>query len=274
MAKKRNVVSKEQADRESLEFRLKDLRQSFHKIEPTLRYKVGERVQRGCVKSSIVTEVLDDGQILKLHEIYTDTNYGRPLDYERDDYVLWHQVVPYRTFKENDAIPIFVHKSDIQLNYSQRDLSGFFTTVYSFGLDMDPEYQRGNVWNIEDKVALIDSIFNDVDIGKFVFILLEYSNECIPLYEILDGKQRISAIIDFHENRFAYKGKLYHELNRRDQNHFENYSISWAEVKNVTLKQKLEYFLRLNTSGKPQDPEHMKKIRRLCQLLTDKFVGL
>ena len=51
MAKKRNVVSKEQADRESLEFRLKDLRQSFHKTEPTLRYKVGERVQRGCVKS-------------------------------------------------------------------------------------------------------------------------------------------------------------------------------------------------------------------------------
>jgi hypothetical protein len=69
------------------------------------------------------------------------------------------------------------------------------------------------------------------------------------------------------ENRFQFKGKYYHELSYRDQSHIEDYPISWAEVRDITLKQKLDYFLRLNVSGKPQDPEHLKNIREMYEEL-------
>jgi uncharacterized protein with ParB-like and HNH nuclease domain len=73
------------------------------------------------------------------------------------------------------------------------------------------------VWELEDKVALIDSIFNNVDIGKFAFIHLNYGEKYT--YEILDGKQRMRAILDYYENRFQYKGKYFNELSCREQNH-------------------------------------------------------
>lgn len=257
-------MTPEQVIQNQLDQQLNDCRASRHKTVPTMTYKIGERVQRGSVKSSTVTEILDDGHILKLHEIFTENNYGKPYDRERDDYVMWYQVTKYHTAEENDALPTFTHRGSLRrLNYSQRSLMGFFSMVYRFGVDMDPIYQRGNVWSLEDKQALIHSIFNEVDIGKFVFIHLDYKGGDLPLYEILDGKQRLNAIIDFFENRYTYQGKYYHELSYRDQAHLEDYPISWAEIQNITLKQKLEYFIRLNVSGKPQDPEHMKRVEDL-----------
>ena len=38
-----------------------------------------------------------------------------------------------------------------------------------------PDYQRGYVWEQEDKELLLDSIFKNIDIGKFVFIRLSDS---------------------------------------------------------------------------------------------------
>jgi uncharacterized protein with ParB-like and HNH nuclease domain len=69
---------------------------------------------------------------------------------------------------------------------------------------MNPDYQRDLVWSLEDKVNLIDSIYNDIEIGRFAFIKTDYSKNNFDFdkdfyWEILDGKQRISAIIDFFE---------------------------------------------------------------------------
>jgi hypothetical protein len=101
--------------------------------------------------------------------------------------------VPYRDFSGDKPI-----KGDhvFRLHYSQRSLDGLVHMFYSFGINMDPDYQRGLVWTLEDKQALIESIFDDVDIGKFVFAQRPFEANA-PGYEIIDGKQRLSALIDF-----------------------------------------------------------------------------
>lgn len=62
-----------------------------------------------------------------------------------------------------------------------------------------------------------------------------------------------------------YKGKHYSELNWKDRCHFKNYSVSRAETgkDEITQEKKLRYFLKLNTSGKPQDQEHMEKVKKM-----------
>ena len=70
---------------------------------------------------------------------------------------------------------------------------------------MNPEYQRDYVWSEEDKVDLIDSIMHHRDIGKFVFVEnpFDHSKERGgDSYEVLDGKQRINAIIGFINGEF------------------------------------------------------------------------
>jgi hypothetical protein len=251
--------SKDQID--LLEHRLNDLR-SYYINEPTIQYKVGDKVIRGNIKETIITEIIDNGKIYKVHEICTNNNYGRPFDSERDDYVIWHDIIPYidRT-KES-----FIQNEDLNIRYSQRDITSLLILYCNAGVDSDADYQRGNVWNLSDKQSLIDSIFKHIDIGKFTLIRRVWKCKT-KLYEILDGKQRLNAIIEFYENRFEYNGKKFYDLSIRDQNHFQNYSVSYGElssdIKEITNEQKYRYFLKLNTGGKLQDPKHIKYVEEL-----------
>ena len=46
--------------------------------------------------------------------------------------------------------------------------------------------------------------------------------------------------------------------------YFENYSISYGELsKKTTEKQKYKYFLKINSSGRLVDPEHLKYVQEL-----------
>lgn len=112
-----------------------------------------------------------------------------------------------------------------------------------------------------------DSIFRNIDIGKFT--LRSFKTKQDFLYEILDGKQRLTAIREFFEGRFKYKGKTFQELHPFDQNHFEDYDISYASTEPLTDEQKYRYFLKLNVSGVPMDEKHLKKVEKMLETLTN-----
>ena len=74
-------------------------------------------------------------------------------------------------------------------------------------IQLDPVYQRlGEVWTLEKKQLLIDSIINGFDIPKLYFhefVGPKVINRRNYEYAIVDGKQRLSAIWQFIENDFA-----------------------------------------------------------------------
>jgi len=264
MSKKMTEEQKKEHTAKQLVFELKQERQKFIN-EPTILYKVGDRVIHGAIKESYVKEVLDDGKILFLHEICTENNYGNPYDYERDIYVSWQDIQYHR----EDTPEVFRKEEPVFFQTYQQDISSIWNRYYHFGIDMNPDYQRGNVWALEDKVALIDSIFNNIEIGKFSFIELPFK-ENSPSSEVLDGKQRITALVEFKEGRFKYKGYTYRDLSFTDQNHIRHYSVSVSTVEHMTQAQKYEYFLKFNTYGKEQDKEHIKFVKSLLKKASTK----
>jgi hypothetical protein len=145
-------------------------------------------------------------------------------------------------------------------NTDLRELIGKVLEEYA-GVDMEPEYQRDYVWEDKDKEALIDSIFNNVSIGHFVFCKNEFKTNS-KAYEILDGKQRLSTLVAFFEDRFQYKGYYFSELSRRDKNHFEGFGVTFGTLEYPTLEQKYLAFISLNTSGKVMDKEHLANIQK------------
>lgn len=158
---------------------------------------------------------------------------------------------------------------DIRLNFQQRHLSHLLRLMFSkYGIDLNPDYQRGNVWTLDQKISLIDSIFKNIDIGKFTVI----KRLCGPnpnkpitdlLYEVLDGKQRLTAIYEFYIGKFQYKGKYFYELHPMDRYHLIEYNISYAESEQLTNEQKYRYFLKLNATGVPMDKEHIEKVKQM-----------
>jgi uncharacterized protein with ParB-like and HNH nuclease domain len=259
--KKKVELSPEEQQKLSLERELQDVMDNLHLIpEPKFILEVGTPVRYGSHINPIVTNVLLDGKAYEITFSTEHTNYGRPYTTHGNKRIIdW-----LRIRKEADEnTEQFSFRDDMKLHYSQRTFGDLFSKAYRFGIDFNPPYQRDHVWSLEDKIALIDSVFNNIDVGKFVYVRNEYVNETTPMFEILDGKQRATAILEFYEDKFKYRGKYFSELCTRDQDHFEDYNMSYAEIQYATLEQKIQIFVRLNTGGRIMSKEHLDKVKKM-----------
>lgn len=69
---------------------------------------------------------------------------------------------------------------------------------------MNPDYQRmGEIWTLDKKQLLIDSILNDFDVPKIYFHdLRDFDKKSKHEYAIIDGRQRLEAIWSFVDGSF------------------------------------------------------------------------
>ena len=235
-----------------------------HINEPSYFFKVGDKVRYGAMKECVVDEVLYNGKVYGLKCIATNNNYGHSYDYETYRVAMWTEVRP---LESGDTT--FAENQDVKLYFNNSTIDSLIHKHYHFGIDFNPDYQRGYVWEQEDKELLIDSVFKNIDIGKFVFIRLsdtEWTNRNLG-YEILDGKQRLSTLIEFYEDKITYKGKYFNELSWKDKNVFLDHMISVAEVKETDRKTVLKYFLMLNRTGKAMDESHLNEVEQMLKEL-------
>ena len=261
MAKKKKLTKEEKLHREK-ENGLSNIERKIPYLNmPSYFFDVGDKVSYGVLKESTVEEVLYDGKIYVLKCIATDNNYGNPYDYEIYRIAAWMEVRHIC----NNADTIFAENQDVRLNFNNSTIDSLMHYHYNFGIDFNPDYQRGYVWNEADKELLLDSIFKNIDIGKFVLIHLSDSEwmERGFGYEILDGKQRLTALIEFYENKLSYKGKYYNDLSRKDKRAFNEHQIAVAEVRETDKKTVLKYFLMLNRTGKSMDESHLTEVEKM-----------
>ena len=232
--------------------------------EPTYSFNIGDEVIYGSLKKSVIKEVLYDGKVYGLLCTATDNNYGNPYDYQTYRIVAWMDI---RVIKQNESN--FAKNQDLRINFNNSTIESLIHTYYNFGINMNPDYQRDYVWAIEDKLLLIDSIFNNIDIGKIVLIHHSTSTwtESGYGYEILDGKQRLNALVEFYEDRFSYMGKYYSDLSGMDKYTFKNHPIDIGNIEEFDKKVILKYFLMLNRTGKVMDQKHLDKVEQMYQEL-------
>jgi hypothetical protein len=230
---------------------------------PNRTYVVGQRLHVGALDECIVTEVHDGGRIVVIHCRYTENNYGRKYKAEKDMVIPWHHGTPWLDV-DSPLYPDVISTREDRLHYNQTMIESLLHHFYNGGLDLNPDYQRDIVWTMEDKIALIDSIFDNVDIGKFVIARRKWTHDG-ELYEIIDGKQRFTTLMEFYESRWTWRGQYYHQLSYRDQGHFDNYSVSEAQIEEASKEHILKIFLKLNTTGHALEHAHLDRVRRMLE---------
>ena len=239
--------------------------------EPTYGFEIGDRCVYGAFNWSGVLEVCEGGRYYKLFSIHfvKNTNIGDYTSF-KIHYEVWFKLGIYR--EDWSDTEIFEQDDDIFFSYQQRDMRSLMHMMCKeYGIDLNPDYQRGLVWSEAQKWSLIDSIFKNIDIGKFTMIKRPWGDDgnkplTPKLYEMLDGEQRITALWEFYTGQFKFRGKYFYELHPFDRGHFKNYRISYAECNPLTDEQKYRYFLKLNTTGVPIADEHMERVRGLWAL--------
>lgn len=142
-----------------------------------------------------------------------------------------------------------------QARYPLNSLSSIFESY-----DLHPDYQRNKVWDIGRKSKLIESLIINVPIPPIFLYEIDYNS-----FEVMDGLQRISTIIDFFNDKFVLKDlEIWPELNGKDysnllpefQRSIKRRYLSASIVlkeSNVEIKRennlKKIVFERLNTGG-------------------------
>lgn len=108
---------------------------------------------------------------------------------------------------------------------------------------MDPDYQRqGEVWPIEKKQLLIDSLINRYDVPKLYFHELDRATaqKTKKRYAVIDGKQRLEAIFGFISGEFPLSKEF--EFLQDESDEAANSTYADLAKKFPKLKQRLDSF--------------------------------
>ncbi|RDH82466.1 MAG: hypothetical protein DIZ80_09245 [endosymbiont of Galathealinum brachiosum] len=145
------------------------------------------------------------------------------------------------------------------LNPLTPDVRSVLSQLDEKEIDLDPEFQRGDVWNRHKQQMLIDTILRDWEIPPIFLII----NEGRDVKEVLDGHQRLKAIHAFHNDGFKVNGSLdpadqeirsldgclYSGLPERMKKRFRNFSLRIFEISNYVEGEPFELFFRLNQNA-------------------------
>lgn len=262
MKKKKNNYQRQISD---IDQQLFDCRSRFVDGDPTIKYNIGDMVQFGGFDSAIIEDIFDDGKFYLLNTtLKKNVRFDQPpVEIKSQVVAVWFNI--FKPFCETNVQTPFCYTDDLTMDVRQCDISSLLHIYYFFGIDMNPEYQRNLVWSPEQEHDLLDSIYNNIDIGKFALNHLDYSATNKFSYEIIDGKQRLNTLIKFNEGRIKYKDKTIFEMHSKDRYHFTDHTIAISTVKNATQNMIYKYFVKMNTGGVTVSREHLDKVRQLIQ---------
>ncbi|MCR6506885.1 DUF262 domain-containing protein [Bacteroides sp. KH569_7] len=110
----------------------------------------------------------------------------------------------------------------------------WFNDIYRRDLlNLSPSYQRRSVWSQEYKDFFIDTILLNYP-APALFLFEEIDTNGVAKYNVVDGKQRLTTIFDFVDNKFPIsekatnknlRGKYFDDLNNDIKINIWNYSF-------------------------------------------------
>jgi len=130
--------------------------------------------------------------------------------------------------------------------------------------------QRDFVWTIDQKRELIWSILMNRNIPRMAMMnVITDISDTNGTYQVIDGKQRLSSMIDFYNNKYTLlidsKEYLYKELPKDYQDvirgyHFPYYIVNEDYGNTYSDQDKIDWFMYINFAGTPQDKSHFDKL--------------
>lgn len=166
------------------------------------------------------------------------------------------------TFYEQSRLRIVQEKNDFFLPHVVD-----FIEDRAWG-NLRPEYQRRLRWNEKKKSQLIESFIMNVPVPP-VFLFEASLGE----FEVMDGQQRLSAIVDFLQNRFELTGlEVWPPLNGRrfdDLPATLKRALNRSKISAITLSAegvtaeasidlRTQVFERLNTGGERLNAQELR----------------
>jgi hypothetical protein len=170
-----------------------------------------------------------------------------------------------------DVLPKIVYASDTRIQDIDNTLERW---DQSYGVDLNPDFQRGHVWSLEQQQNFVSNFLRGFFPHQGVIIqfnspsfLLNRKPICDGLDPskilIVDGLQRLTALRRFVAGEITTREGVSHEM-------LEKYEVPVAEthVRMVILRipsreKLLKYYLDINNAGTPHTKDELDRVRSM-----------
>lgn len=143
----------------------------------------------------------------------------------------------------------------MKLTPSEPDLKTIVERIENGDIDLQPEFQRNEVWSRTKKRKLIDTVLRGWSIPPVHLVITSDGRA-----EVLDGQQRLASIRDFMTNKFSIDGnvspydphiaglhgKLFRKLDDNTRRQVEQYPLKCFRITDYSPEEPNELFYRLN----------------------------
>jgi hypothetical protein len=183
---------------------------------------------------------------------------------------------PTKLYRSFDDIPRFTSWGNYQVTQGWVGLKDALKEIGGpSGLDFDPDYQRGHVWSEVQQVRYVEYILRGGRSGRDIMFNAPDQN---PHWEgprqpveVVDGKQRLTAVLRFMANEIPAFGRLCGEyegrLNRT--NIYFNFHINDL----MTREEVLQWYLDINSGGVVHTDDELERVRDLLRAEQEQRAG-
>lgn len=125
----------------------------------------------------------------------------------------------------------------------------------SNSLSLSPKFQRRAVWKPAARSFFIDSLLRGMPVPPIYLREMQSPERDRVIREVVDGQQRISAVLDFMEGKYRlartlkapWAGKVFAALDSEQKDSVSTYAFSVEVFHGISDLEVLEMFSRLNT---------------------------
>jgi hypothetical protein len=125
----------------------------------------------------------------------------------------------------------------------------------SNSLSLTPKFQRRGVWKPAARSFFVDSLLRGMPVPPIYLREMQSPKRDRVIREVVDGQQRIAAVLDFMEGKYrlaktltdSWAGKPFNALTTDEQDRVTTYAFSVEVFHGIADLEVLEIFSRLNT---------------------------
>jgi hypothetical protein len=136
-------------------------------------------------------------------------------------------------------------------------------------LVLSPKFQRRRVWPPKARSFLIDTIMRGLPIPKVFMRQHLDSRSSATVHELVDGQQRLRAVLDFYSDAIALPsddesenaGKTFSELSKESQKAFLTYEFSVDLLIEAADADVLDVFARINSYSVPLNAQEKRNAK-------------
>lgn len=134
--------------------------------------------------------------------------------------------------------------------------------INDYGLNLDPDYQRGHVWSDEQQIAYVEyQLIGGEAARTLLFVSTDWTRFENPNLELLDGKQRLQAVRRFLQDEIPAFGRRYSEFKDRLRGVLLYFNMQVIEVPDRATAIRL--YLQHNGGGVVHTAEELARVRGL-----------